>query len=175
MKPIEQDIIVFADNYFFGLSNNQLEDKMEEFSMRQGDLNQYLMNNLERLCCGEQVDLMARIVLVIEYCFNSYHVKMDMIENTTIISYVEWRGEMMKEIYESSNIDSTNFVDFVTSFGSWGQENLLAYLDNKITNDVNNEYIEESKYDNLSTFMLFIMAVVSLYQQELKKQMTVIN
>ncbi len=175
MKPITRDIITAADDFFFTLSDELLEEKVEEFYTRQYELCQYLFKNLDKLSCGDQVDLMARLALVIDYCFNSYHIKLDAIELATIKNFLEWRSEKFEELTKSSQEATLTFVEFVNSFGSWGQDDLLTYLNHRLENNVNDEYDEKEDYDDKAVFMITLMSLCFIYQQELRKQMEVVN
>ena len=173
MKPIEQDVIDFADDFFFHLSINQVKEKIEEFSKRQNFLNQYLLMTYNDLSGIIPREIMLRMVLVVDYCFSTYPVKINTISIQSMMDHMKWQNERLRiaEI-ETKHIPEISTVDYIKVIGDMGQDVLLTYFQNKIgiciakNLFVGNDYLE---------FDMTLMTVGFLYQNQLRRQMDVVN
>src|ERR1019366_3513597 len=117
MKPIEQNIIDFADDFFFRLSDNEVQEKMLEFRNRQSELHNLILTSYIDLSGSVPIIFLCRLTLVIDYCFSSYHVKLDTIKRETVSNYLDWKIKTLTEVHSITNLDNLNFSDYVNALG----------------------------------------------------------
>jgi hypothetical protein len=173
MKPIEQDIIDFADDFFFHLSHNQVNERMAEFSKKQEFLCRYLSRTSMDMSGDEPRDILLRLLLVFDHCYNSYHVKINLLSLNSLKEYMDWQSERLDFAEnKTKGILEVNIVEYINIIGEMGQDSLLNYLQNKIGICMDKKLFTEN--DKISC-ILDMMMVGFLYQQEIKKQFNDVN
>jgi hypothetical protein len=161
MKPIDQDTIDFAEDFFFKLSEAQLREMITEFKKKQWELCKLLTSFESEFESQKNKSIVWRFGLITDYCFNSFYGRLPVISLQTIQDYFD------REIKASQNKPNQNDkIDYDSQMDAIGQPELMFCLGTKI-NDFFNEKILDDEGAN--KMMLGILSIGELYKNEAEK------
>jgi len=171
MKPIEQEIIDFADDFFFHLSHNQLKERWDEFGKRQKDLHYFITTLKGSLEDQSQGDNYYRLFLILDHCYLKANLNLRFIKQDVIYKQLDWQDEMVSKAVNSSlkGKVEVSLTELTNAIGGMEQDDLMYYFQEKIKS----YQVLEPKMSNADStqFFMTLMTMGFLYQKELLKQM----
>jgi hypothetical protein len=171
MKPIEQEIIDFADDFFFHLSPNQLKERWNEFGKKQKDTHHFITTLKGTLEDQSQGDNYYRLFLILDYCYSKANLKLRVIKQDEIFKQLDWQDEKVSQAINSSlkGKSEVSLTELTKAIGGMNQDALMFYFEEKIKG-IENVEPKMSNPDSTQFFMT-LMTMAYLYQKELQKQM----
>jgi hypothetical protein len=102
IKPIDEEVVTFADDFFFKLSDAQVLSKLEDLKKRQ----LYIYNIVNHF--GSTVnptcrDYILRTGLMVDYCYNKFYFPIPLISQQKVMDYVNFITEEGKAKIAAGN------------------------------------------------------------------------
>jgi hypothetical protein len=124
MEPINIETVLYAQDFFFHLSDKQVEEKLSEFKPRQPFIYSMMNYTAQQMKGREQRLIFWRIMLAMDYCFNIYPIKLTKITKEMVLVPVNKLVNITKLITEGKIPDQSlrGDVDAIE------QTNLFAFI-----------------------------------------------
>jgi hypothetical protein len=161
MKTIDQETIDFAYDFFFKLSDVQLKEKVAEFKVRQREIHQMIEGIGKQFPRKDNVNLLWRFNLMMDYCFNTCCGNLPSINNKAILDYFKMiTKEAHIHVSDTGGVDHNYYLSIVEQY------DLMTFVSEKI----NDFFLEKILEDNIANiFILTVSAIGNIYKKEEEK------
>ncbi len=163
MEPIDKEIIEFADDFFFRLSELQLKERIEDFKERQISLYTIMHLPINLMKTGHQKDIFWRMMLLMDHCFNSYPVRLSRLSKEKVNVPMEDMERRALKL-EKQGLKDMPLGVYLQEIG---QVELTTLLINKVDYYVGKEALYDEYIGGAISYI--ILNASKAYQNELRR------
>ena len=163
MKSITLKAIKNADEYIFHLSNNELQEELDNFRDKQNNLADLCKENSSKSRTQDRVNYINRVQLAIFLCFDEYNVALPPFTESEISSCdTWWRNKVHTLSKEMSGKDILNKMCEAID-----QKDLTDYIIHKFDKPIEGSYLFSGI--DLTEIVTTSLLFAALYSRKLGK------